>query len=89
MLDTSNIISAIAVMIRAGTTERQLLAVVARRFPDLSPARLSEFLQLIGVAAMALIRDEILKYWDAAVARVAASWNALERTESQSVALSD
>ena len=51
MLDTSNITSAIAVMIRAGTTERQLLAVVERRFPDLSPAQLSEFLQVAQAQA--------------------------------------
>jgi hypothetical protein len=46
MLDTSNITSAIAVMIRAGTTERQLLAVVAKRFPELSPTELSQALQV-------------------------------------------
>jgi hypothetical protein len=51
MLDTSNITSAIAVMIRAGTTERQLLAVVAKRFPELSPAELSQALQVAQAQA--------------------------------------
>ena len=35
MLDTSNITTAIAFMIRTGTPERELIATVARHYPDL------------------------------------------------------
>jgi hypothetical protein len=36
MLDTAPITTAIAAMITAGTTEQELLAAVARKFPDLT-----------------------------------------------------
>jgi hypothetical protein len=39
------VIASIRHLITAGTTEQQLLDAVARRFPDLSPAQLSELLQ--------------------------------------------
>jgi hypothetical protein len=45
MLDTSPVTTAIATMIRSGTTEQQIVAVLVRRFPDLTLAELSEALQ--------------------------------------------
>jgi uncharacterized protein (DUF433 family) len=44
MLDTTPVTTAIIRLISSGTTEQALLASVARRFPDLSPAELSQAL---------------------------------------------
>lgn len=51
MLDTSPVTTAIATMIRTGTTEQALLAAVAHLFPNLSPAELSAALQEATAAA--------------------------------------
>jgi uncharacterized protein (DUF433 family) len=46
MLDTTSITSAIAAMIRTGTTGRQLITAITVAFPDLSPTELSQALQV-------------------------------------------
>ena len=46
MLDTTSITSAIAAMIRTGTTGRQLITAITTAFPDLSPTELSQALQV-------------------------------------------
>jgi len=51
MLDTTNITSAIAAMIRTGTTGRQLITVISAAFPDLSPTELSQALQVAQAQA--------------------------------------
>jgi hypothetical protein len=51
MLDTTPIAAAIIRLIATGVTEGELVARVARLFPDLSPAELSEALQVATAAA--------------------------------------
>jgi hypothetical protein len=51
MLDTSPVTTAITRLISTGTTEEALLAAVAHLFPNLSPAELSEALQVAQAAA--------------------------------------
>ena len=51
MLDTTNITSAIAAMIRTGTTGRQLMTAITTAFPDLSPTELSQALQVAQAQA--------------------------------------
>jgi hypothetical protein len=51
MPDTTPITTAIARMITTGTTEQALLAAVAAAFPDLSPAELSQALQVAQAQA--------------------------------------
>jgi len=46
MLDTTPVTTAITCLITAGTTEQLLLAAVAHLFPNLSPAELSQALQV-------------------------------------------
>jgi hypothetical protein len=45
MLDTTPVTATIKHLISTGTSERELLAAVAKRFPELSLAELSEALQ--------------------------------------------
>ena len=49
--DTSAVANQLARLITAGTTERELVATVARAFPDLSPAELSQALQVAQAQA--------------------------------------
>ena len=51
MLDTTHIATEIRHLIAAGTAERELLVRVARQFPDLTPAELSQALQVATTAA--------------------------------------
>jgi hypothetical protein len=51
MLDTTPITAEITKLIAAGTTENALLLAVATLFPDLSPAELSQALQVATTAA--------------------------------------
>jgi uncharacterized protein (DUF433 family) len=51
MLDTSPVTTAIATMIRAGTTEAALLAAVAAAYPTLTPSELSVALQVAQTQA--------------------------------------
>lgn len=51
MLDTTPIATAITRLISTGTTEQALLAAVARAFPELTPAELSQALQVATVMA--------------------------------------
>jgi hypothetical protein len=51
MLDTTPITTAITRLISTGTSERALLIAVARLFPELSPAELSQALQVATAAA--------------------------------------
>jgi hypothetical protein len=51
MLDNTPITTAITRLISTGTTEQALLAAVAHLFPDLSPAELSQALQVATTAA--------------------------------------
>jgi hypothetical protein len=51
MLDTTPVITAITRLISTGTTEQALLTAVAHLFPDLSPAELSQALQVAQAAA--------------------------------------
>jgi hypothetical protein len=51
MLDTTPVTTAITRLISTGTTEQALLAAVAHLFPDLSPAELSQALQVAQAAA--------------------------------------
>jgi uncharacterized protein (DUF433 family) len=46
MLDTTPITIAITRLITTGTTEQALLVAVAHLFPDLTPAELSQALQV-------------------------------------------
>ena len=45
LIDTSTVATEIRYLIVSGIVERELLLAVARRFPDLTPAELSEALQ--------------------------------------------
>ena len=45
MIDTTTVATEITHLITTGATEHDLLATVARRFPDLTSAELSEALQ--------------------------------------------
>ena len=51
MLDTTPITTEITRLITAGTTEQALLVAVARLFPELTPAELSQALQVATTAA--------------------------------------
>jgi uncharacterized protein (DUF433 family) len=51
MLDTTPVTTAIAAMIRTGTTEQQIVARVVRQFPELTTRELSEALQVATTAA--------------------------------------
>jgi hypothetical protein len=51
MLDTTPITTAITRLISTGTTEQALLVAVAYLFPSLSPAELSQALQVATAAA--------------------------------------
>jgi hypothetical protein len=51
MLDTTPITTAITRLISTGTTEQALLVAVARLFPELTPAELSQALQVATAAA--------------------------------------
>jgi hypothetical protein len=51
MLDTTPITTAITRLISTGTTEVALLTAVAHLFPNLSPAELSQALQVAQAAA--------------------------------------
>jgi hypothetical protein len=51
MLDTTPITVAITRLISSGTTEQALLAAVSYLFPNLSPAELSQVLQVATTAA--------------------------------------
>jgi len=51
MLDTTPVTTAIARLISTGTTEQALLAAVPHLFPNLSPAELSQALQVATTAA--------------------------------------
>jgi uncharacterized protein (DUF433 family) len=51
MLDTTPLTTAIAAMIRTGTTEQQIVARVVRQFPELTTRELSEALQVAPTAA--------------------------------------
>jgi len=51
MLDTTPVTTAITRLINTGTTEQALLAAVAHLFPNLSPAKLSQALQVATTAA--------------------------------------
>jgi hypothetical protein len=51
MLDTTPVTTAITRLIATGTTEQALLAAVAHLFPNLSPAELSQALQVATAAA--------------------------------------
>jgi hypothetical protein len=51
MLDTTPVTTAITRLISTGTTEEALLTAVAHLFPNLSPAELSQALQVAQAAA--------------------------------------
>ena len=51
MLDTTPITTAITRLISTGTTEEALLTAVAHMFPNLSPAELSQALQVAQTQA--------------------------------------
>jgi len=51
MLDTTPVTTAITHLISTGTTEQALLAAVTHLFPKLSPAELSQALQVATTAA--------------------------------------
>ena len=51
MLDTTPVTTAITHLIRTGTTEQALLAAVGHLFPQLSPAELSQALQVAQAEA--------------------------------------
>ena len=51
MLDTTPVTTAITLLITTGTTEQVLLAAVAQLFPNLTPAELSQALQVATAAA--------------------------------------
>ena len=50
MLDTTPVTTEIARLISTGTTEQALLVAVAQVFPNLSPAELSQALQVATAA---------------------------------------
>jgi hypothetical protein len=51
MLDTTPVTTAITRLISTGTTEQALLTAVTYLFPDLSPAELSQALQVATTQA--------------------------------------
>jgi hypothetical protein len=51
MLDTTPVTKAITRLISTGTTEQALITAVAYLFPNLSPAELSQALQVAQAAA--------------------------------------
>jgi hypothetical protein len=51
MIDTTQVASEIRHLITTGTPEGELLVRVLRRFPDLTPAELSQALQVATAAA--------------------------------------
>jgi hypothetical protein len=51
MLDTTPITTTITKLITTGTTEQALLAAVAQLFPNLTPAELSQALQVATALA--------------------------------------
>jgi hypothetical protein len=51
MLDTTPITTAITRLITTGTTDQALLTAVAHAFPELTPAELSQALQVGTTAA--------------------------------------
>ena len=51
MLDTTPVTTAITRLISTGTTEEALLVAVAHLFPNLSPAELSQALQVATTEA--------------------------------------
>jgi hypothetical protein len=51
MTDTTTVATEIRHLISTGTPERRLLATVAQHFPDLTPAELSQALQVATTAA--------------------------------------
>jgi hypothetical protein len=51
MLDTTRVTTEITRLITTGTTEQALLVAVARLFPELTPAELSQALQVATTAA--------------------------------------
>jgi hypothetical protein len=51
MLDTTPVTTTITRLISTGTTEQALLAAVAHLLPNLSPAELSQALQVATAAA--------------------------------------
>jgi len=51
MLDTTPVTTAITRLISTGTTEQALLVAVAHLFPNLSPAELSQALQVAQTEA--------------------------------------
>jgi hypothetical protein len=51
MLDTTPVTTAITRLISTGTTEEALLTAVAHLFPNLSPAELSQALQVATTEA--------------------------------------
>ena len=51
MNDSTPVTTAIATMIRTGTTEQQIVAAVAHLFPDLTAAEVSQALQVATAAA--------------------------------------
>jgi uncharacterized protein (DUF433 family) len=51
MLDTTPVTTAITRLISTGTTEQALLAAVTQLFPELTPAELSQALQVATAAA--------------------------------------
>jgi hypothetical protein len=51
MLDTTPVTTTITRLISSGTTEQALLAAVAQLFPNLSPAELSQAVQVATAAA--------------------------------------
>jgi hypothetical protein len=53
VLDTTQVAIEIRHLITAGSTEQQLLAAVARRFPELTSAELSQALQVAQAQAEA------------------------------------
>jgi hypothetical protein len=51
MLDATPVTTAITRLISTGTTEEALIAAVTHRLPNLSPAELSQALQIATAAA--------------------------------------
>jgi len=56
MLDTTPVTTAITRLISTGTTEQAQLAAVAHLFPNLSPAELSQALQVAAAAERKIIK---------------------------------
>ena len=65
MTDTTQVATEIRHLITTGTTERELLVKVARKFPDLTSAELSEALQDATAAAERRVRAD---QWNSASA---------------------